>query len=129
MPVKRSATLVAILGITLAGCQQAPTTADSAAGKVLFDQNCTVCHGPEGDIRQAAQYDPATPDLREITKRSAGGRFPRTTLISVIDGRKVVEGHDRGAMPVWGELLGEDDESTETQIRALVAYIESIQVR
>ncbi len=127
--MKRLVIPVAVCGAMLAACQPAPTDADAQAGKELFDANCAVCHGPAGDIRQAAQYDPATPDLREITKRSAGGRFPRTTIASVIDGRKVLEGHDRGAMPVWGEVLGEDDESTQAQIRSLVAYIETLQIR
>jgi mono/diheme cytochrome c family protein len=121
---------VVIVGIiaVLTACQEVPTSADVSTGQALFDEHCAACHGPAGDVRRAAQYSEATPDLRRIASESAGGRFPRSALMQVIDGRKVVSGHGR-SMPVWGEILGEDNESTEASIRSLVAYIESIQTR
>ncbi len=126
--MRRSAILLAVLVAALSGCQKAQTTADVEAGKALFDENCAVCHGPGGNVREAAQHDAKTPDLREIAKRSAGGYLPVSTLAEIIDGRRVISSHGR-TMPVWGEQFGEDDAETKAKIESLVAYIESIQVR
>ena len=123
--MSRSVILLSVLVTALAGCQKAPTSADAEAGKALFDEHCAVCHGPGGNVREAAQHDAKTPDLREIAKRSGGGYVPVSTLAEIIDGRRVISAHGR-TMPVWGEHFGED---SAARIASLVAYIESIQTR
>ena len=120
--------LVALAALT-AGCERADNSVDISEGAALFAANCAVCHGPQGNVRQAENYDAGTPDLREIARNAPGGRFPRVVLAEVIDGRRVIEGHAR-SMPTWGEVLGQGgDEVAEAKIDLLVAYIESIQQR
>lgn len=120
--------LVALAALTT-GCERAEQSPDVSEGAALFAANCAVCHGPQGNVREAENYDADTPDLREIEQNSPGGRFPRVVLAEVIDGRRVIEGHAR-SMPTWGEALGQgDDEVAKAKIDQLIAYIESIQQR
>ena len=127
--MRTQALLLVALAAMTTGCDRAGTSADLSEGAALFAANCAVCHGPQGNVREATNYDPATPDLREIARNSAGGRLPRVALAEVIDGRRVIEGHTR-SMPAWGEALGQgDDKVAKAKIDLLIAYIESIQQR
>ena len=120
--------LLALAALTTA-CERADNSVDTNEGAALFAANCAVCHGPQGDVRQAEDYAADTPDLREIQRNAPGGRFPRVALAEVIDGRRMIEGHAR-SMPTWGEALGQgDDEVAKGKIDQLIAYIESIQQR
>jgi mono/diheme cytochrome c family protein len=111
------------------GCERPDRAADVSEGAALYAANCAVCHGPEGNVREAELHDADTPDLRKITQNAAGGRFPGVVLAQIIDGRRVIEGHAR-SMPTWGEALGQgDDEVAAAKIDKLVAYIQSIQQR
>ncbi|MEM7280281.1 MAG: cytochrome c [Pseudomonadota bacterium] len=127
--MSRSTILTVLVGIVLAGCEKQPDPEEIIAqGKATFDAHCVACHGPDGDVRAADQYDPATPDLRTIASRSPQGRMPRVMLTEIIDGRRVVQAHGNRTMPVWGEALGMDDGgSADEKIDALVKYVESIQ--
>lgn len=120
--------LMALAGLTT-GCQRADKSAEIREGAELFAANCAVCHGPQGQIREAQNYDADTPDLRKIEKNAPGGRLPRVMLAEIIDGRRLVEGHTR-SMPIWGEALGQGDEQVvDAKIELLITYIESIQQR
>lgn len=113
----------------MCGCQKVTEQQDSLlAGKAIYEQHCVACHGPGGNVRQAEQHSPETPDLRAITERSAAGRFPRVMLAEVIDGRRILDAHGTRTMPVWGEQLGAaDNASVKADINALTDYLESIQ--
>ena len=128
--MNRSTMLILVLGTLLVGCGEAPGSADAMAGKEIFDKHCSVCHGPGGNVRQADQHDPETPDLRTIAQRSPQGRLPRIMLAEIIDGRRIVQAHGSRTMPVWGEQLDlEDGGTADEKIDALVKYIESIQIK
>lgn len=105
-------------------------------GKIVYDQNCAICHGDDGrgDGLLAAKLSPPPPDLTRITFR-AKDVFPRTHVLSVIDG------YTRQApdetMPEFGLLLeGETvpvvlEDGTLSPVprplAALMVYLESIQ--
>lgn len=102
-------------------------------GQAVFNRNCALCHGKDGDITRRETTIKA-PDLREITTRYKGA-FPRAKVMSQIDGygRGKV---DAKYMPEFGTLLeGElipvDVNGTLTPtprpLAALMTYLESIQ--
>lgn len=127
----RSTSLIAALLLpVLFGCEQQQSAATPSAGKAIYDKYCVGCHGPDGNVRLAAQHDAKTPDLRTIADRSPHGRIPRVMLAEIIDGRRIVQAHGSRTMPVWGEQLALEDSGTvDQQIDALLAYIESIQIK
>ncbi|MGI9291939.1 MAG: c-type cytochrome [Gammaproteobacteria bacterium] len=125
--MRTQALLLMALAAMTTGCERADNSVDISEGAALFAANCAVCHGPQGNVRQAESYDADTPDLREIAQNAPGGRFPQVALAEVIDGRRLIEGHTR-SMPTWGEALGQgDDEVAKAKIDLLIAYIKSIQ--
>lgn len=124
----RPTILIVALCALVGGCQKAPTTTDTSAGKAIYDEFCAACHGPDGNVRLAQDYDAATPDLRKIAERS-GGRLPRVMLAKIIDGRRIVQAHGSRTMPEWGDRLGSDDAVVEEKVAALVNYIDSIQAK
>ena len=72
-----------------------------ARGKMLFQQNCVTCHGPEGrgDGPQAESLDPAPADIRQHLPYHTDAQF--FTFIS--------EGIAGTAMPAWGDTFSEED--------------------
>lgn len=78
-----------------------PTDASIAAGAALFQQNCIVCHGPEGrgDGPQAAQLDPRPVDIRQHLPLHTDRQF-----FAFIE-----RGVPGTAMPAWGDQLSEED--------------------
>jgi mono/diheme cytochrome c family protein len=72
-------------------------------------------------------------DLTEIAKRNKGV-YPADEVFRIIDGRRPVRGHGGPDMPVWGDVFaraagGADPAVVESRIKALVAYLETIQAR
>lgn len=123
-----------ILAITVAACAPQDTDMpEPPEGAELFNQNCAACHGVNADLSTGALSSRA-PDLRKISQRN-NGTFPRTTVLSQIDG------YGRGRisaeqMPEFGALLEGDLVPVEVDgvftptprpLAALLAYLESIQ--
>ncbi|PUB18692.1 c-type cytochrome [Yoonia sediminilitoris] len=125
----RSYFLLAALAVT--ACVQEPVD-----GRTAYEADCAVCHGDsgKGDGPAARSLDKEPPDLTQIAARN-GGIFPRTQVMSTIDGL------DRGAhfstaMPEFGAgdmgdtiVVEEDGLGTPVPMRLLVLtdYLESIQ--
>lgn len=89
------------------------------AGKVLYEKNCSICHGPSGhgDGPQAKGLNPSPSDLRNLSGPRAD---PGYWFLRIKEGGK--NGplpRDRSAMPAWGDHL------TDEQIWELVAYLKS----
>lgn len=117
----------------LSGCDKAGT---EYSGKELFVANCAGCHGLQGDGKgpDAAAQTEEVADLRRIAA-GRNGRFPRVMLGKIIDGREVITAHGNAVMPAWGNEFSlsegyseEAQQRVERKIRALVDYIESIQI-
>ncbi len=108
---------------------------EAPEGQRLFAENCAQCHGSDGTGQGpwAVGMKPAPADL---TRLSRNGVFPRTEVLSIIDGyhRTGPDGRD---MPEFGLLLQGDTVPLDTgdglmtptprPLAALLIYLESIQ--
>ncbi|MBP7779079.1 MAG: c-type cytochrome [Acidobacteria bacterium] len=132
----RAATLAAVTlaGVLAAGRAEAQPTS-AATGDYLFRTYCAACHGTsargDGPLADSMRRRPS--DLTEIAKRNKGV-FPAEEVRRMVDGRQPVKGHGGPDMPVWGDVFarsvdGGDPAIVEARIKALVAYLESIQAR
>ncbi len=88
-----------------------------ARGKMLFEQNCIVCHGPEGrgDGPQAESLNPAPADIRQHLPYHTDPQF--FTFIS--------EGVAGTAMPAWGTDFGGG--FTDDDIWNIINYLRTFQ--
>lgn len=123
--------------LALAGCQQPNEMPTGKDGRVLYLQNCAVCHGDggKGDGEMARAMSDAPADLTLIKLRNKDV-FPRARIMSVVDGYARSD-MDRPGMPEFGGLLEGDlipfdsgdgiQTPTPRKLVALVAYLESIQ--
>jgi mono/diheme cytochrome c family protein len=100
-------------------------------GKDLFLLYCASCHGKnaQGDGPVAPALNLRPPDLTEI-KRRYDGKFPRMTVVGVIDGETPLAAHGMREMPVWGRVFRPERRGSNLgspEIYAIVDYLESIQ--
>jgi hypothetical protein len=115
--------------------------ADIAAGKELYHQHCSVCHGVDGKgtpPRVGGIYDPQSieperrvrpADLTELSERN-GGKFPAERVRNAISSKDSIPAHGTPKMPAWGDVfyvLKDRPQLLEKRVRDLTAYIESIQ--
>lgn len=123
-----------LVGVLLAGRADAQQT-PAATGDYLFRTYCAACHGAsargDGPLADSMRRRPS--NLTEIAKRNKGV-FPSEEMLRVIDGRQPVKGHGGPDMPVWGDVFarsvdGSDPAVVQARIKALVAFLESIQAR
>lgn len=131
--IRAMCTAVLCVGALPALAQDSMPEADE--GRVLFEENCAVCHGTsgKGNGPWAGSYTPPPSDLTALKE---AGVFSRTRVLAVIDGydRTNLPGHQ---MPEFGLLLLGDTvpldvgdgvlTPTPRPLAALLAYIESIQ--
>jgi mono/diheme cytochrome c family protein len=110
-------------------------SAAPANGEASFRSYCASCHGVsakgDGVMAPYLRFRPA--DLTLIAKRHAG-RFNADEVYRIVDGRILVAGHGGTDMPVWGDSFRQSahrysEKEVKTRIRALVAYLKSIQVK
>ena len=125
---------LSLAGVLLAGRADAQSTS-AATGDYLFRTYCAACHGTsakgDGPLADSMRRRPA--NLTEIGKRNKG-EFPADEVFKTIDGRTPVKGHGGPDMPVWGDVFskssdGGDPAIVAARIKALVAYLESIQAK
>jgi mono/diheme cytochrome c family protein len=132
------ALLLSIIGIaapmlipTAAGpaVSQQPEVID--AGRAVYMRSCAGCHG-----EAATGYGPAAwvltrrpPDLTLYRDRTVP--FPRERIRNTITGHiRYVPGPAPNEMPLWRSGLGANvGEGTLTEMDALLAYLEHLQVR
>jgi mono/diheme cytochrome c family protein len=129
------------IGVGIAVSAQAPAKtlarADTAAGRVLFRQHCSACHGVDAK-GNGSLYDPesAEPsrrvhpaDLTLLSARNAG-KFPSERVRNSIFSKDSISAHGTPDMPAWGDVfysLKSNPKRLEQHVRDLTAYIESIQ--
>jgi mono/diheme cytochrome c family protein len=112
----------------------APAHRDST-GSAVFKTYCAACHGADarGDGRLAEGLGVRPADLTLLARRN-GEKFPKSRVERIVDGRQPVEGHGGPGMPIWGDAFRDISDnyaeaSAKERIAAVVAYLESIQVR
>jgi len=101
------------MGVPLTAMAVSATLGDPEAGKLIYEQRCAVCHGPQGrgDGPEAPFLSPRPGSLV-----SAG-----TSVKSDADLLAVIaNGKPRTAMPAWKDLL------TDEQRRDVLAYIRTL---
>lgn len=137
----RLAILAVSIGVGFVASAQLPAKTrpkpNLAAGKELFHQHCSVCHG-EGAKGNGSMYDPesAEPsrrvppaDLTALSERNAG-KFPADRVRDSIYSKGSIPAHGTPDMPAWGNVfydLKSNPKRLEERVRDLTAYIESIQ--
>jgi mono/diheme cytochrome c family protein len=127
------------VGLVVAAQTPAKTgpKANIAAGKELFLQHCSVCHGVEAK-GNGSMYDPesAEPERRvppanlTIFSEQNAGKFPADRVRDAIYFKGSIPAHGTPEMPAWGNvfyLLKSRPKLLEERVRDLTAYIESIQ--
>jgi mono/diheme cytochrome c family protein len=124
--------LVLVLG---ARARAGENASDDFAGAFTYRTYCLRCHGPEGagDGPAAENLRFQPPDLRLIARRNKG-QFPVERVRRIVDGRRAVKGYQGSGMPAFGDVFREpgagfDPELADLQIRAVVAYLQSPQLR
>jgi mono/diheme cytochrome c family protein len=126
-----------ILTIAFA-CGEAGAEADACrlpsegAGRLLYAENCTVCHGPggKGGGPLARALNLAPPDLTALSKRT-GGAFPAAHVLSILENGGAETSDGDKAMPKWSKIFAHECGLTYGQKATveLERYIESIQQR
>ena len=104
-------------------------------GAMLFADNCTSCHDYRGTGGAALIGGQQPPDLTRIAARN-DGVFPRTDVLSIIDG--YAKGtHTARVMPEFGALLRGPTVPVEIEgelsptprpLAALLSFLETVQV-
>jgi mono/diheme cytochrome c family protein len=117
-------------GPAWAQSDDAEPTKAAESGKDAYLRHCALCHGVDasgsGPLAAAMQIAPS--DLTRIAVEH-GGTFPSAKVADVIRNGGGVLGHGSTAMLAWGNYFAErgQPEVARGRIKALVAYIESIQ--
>lgn len=122
----------ALLVLAGAALPQQPTREDYNSGAFLYRAYCASCHGESGrGDGPVADIGPRPPDLTRLAQK-AGGTFPRDDVRAVLSETRRVPGHAVPAMPNWLEIIRRterDERVVRSSIEALVAHLESLQVR
>jgi len=128
-------------GVGLSASAQTPTKtspkANIAAGKELFRDHCSVCHGVDAK-GNGSMYDPQSgePERRvppanlTVLSEQNAGKFPADRVRDAIYFKGSIPAHGTPEMPAWGNvfyLLKSRPNVLEERVRDLTAYIESVQ--
>ena len=118
---------------------QSKARANVGAGKELFRQHCSTCHGLDGK-GSGSMYDPNSADKSRrvppadltVMSQQNGGTFPVDRVKEAIYNKKPVAGHGTPDMPSWGNVFynqKSNPKRLEARVDNLTAYIESLQVK
>jgi mono/diheme cytochrome c family protein len=104
----------------------------AGAGRGLFLQYCTSCHGTDakGAGPAAASLKAPVPDLTTLPQKN--GKFDEARVRTSIEGTQAKTAHGTRDMPVWGKVFESRPTKpgagwAQTDIWNLTQYIQSIQ--
>lgn len=92
---------------------QLPSASSQGRGKVIYEQNCAVCHGADGRADTPVSRL-LTPRPRNFTDRVDMGRLSVDRIY-----RAIKEGRPGTAMAAWSQVL------TELEIGDVIDYVQS----
>lgn len=118
---------------------QSKTRANLGAGKELYHQHCSTCHGNDGK-GSGSMYDPNSADKSRrvrpadltVMSQQNAGKFPEDRVKDAIYTKKPIPGHGNPDMPAWGDVFynqKSNQKRLEARVRDLTAYIESLQIK
>ncbi len=116
---RRWAVLALAAGLTLAACH----VEGEARGRVVYDQHCRRCHGPDGQGQNLAKpWGSLAPEVEGFIAPALDGRghcwfHPPHEIFGIVKNGSGVPG---SPMPAWGSVLPDSD------IRSVTAYIQSL---
>jgi mono/diheme cytochrome c family protein len=113
-------TVLGLLGIGLASVAAPSDQPGSARGRVIYEQRCLDCHGPEGrgDGSKALSLSPRPGNLVSAATSAKSDQ----DLLKII-----ANGRPRTAMPAWkDELSDEEQRDVLAYIRSLVRFSRSL---
>jgi mono/diheme cytochrome c family protein len=142
----RLAILAVSIGVGFVASAQSPTgtrpPANIVAGKEIFHQNCSICHGLDAkgyrSTGSGLMYDPNSADesrrvppadLTVLSGHNAG-KFPADRVRDSVYSKGLIPAHGTPDMPAWGHVfdrLKSNPQRLDQQLRDLTAYIESMQ--
>lgn len=113
----------------------AARAADGDAGKELYVQYCSSCHGKDG--KGSGPFTPylkiKVPDLTLLRAKNKKV-YPFAKVMSSIDGTRAVRGHGEPSMPVWGEVFEKEAKiekypvlTSLYKVKAIAEYVSTIQ--
>ncbi|MGB4360583.1 MAG: c-type cytochrome [Rhodoferax sp.] len=105
--VSKKAALIAVSLALGSGAILAQQKTDQ--GKLEYDTNCAVCHGPagKGDGSLSGLLRVSATDLTQLAKKNQG-ILPVVRMYDVIDGQGVPS-HGSRDMPIWGRTYQVED--------------------
>lgn len=109
--MKNASLKASLLAVSLALCSGAILAQQQKTdqGKVEYETNCALCHGPggkgDGSLRDLLRV--SATDLTQLARKNQG-ILPITRMYDVIDGRGVPS-HGTREMPIWGQTYRVDD--------------------
>jgi len=141
MRYTRLAILTFSIGVAFAAYAtgQSKPRANLGAGKELFRQHCSSCHGLDAK-GLGSMYDPNSADISRrvppadltVMSQQNAGTFPGDRVRDAIYNKKSIPGHGNPDMPAWGNVFynqKSNPKRLEGRVRDLTAYIESLQIK
>jgi mono/diheme cytochrome c family protein len=113
-------TVLGLLGIALVSVAASPDQTAWGRGRVIYEQRCLDCHGPEGrgDGIKALSLSPRPGNLVSAATSAKSDQ----DLLKII-----ANGRPRTGMPAWkDELSDEEQRNVLVYIRSLVRFSRSL---
>jgi mono/diheme cytochrome c family protein len=110
-------------------------TTPASSGQEMYLQYCAACHGTEGRGNgPAVKGLKVHPTNLSMLAAMNGGKFPSSTVVTVLRYGAEYPGHASKEMPVWGPVFRSMNASNPTgeelqRISNITRYLDTLQVR
>lgn len=113
-----------VAGLWVAGCGDPTGPEREISGRVLYDQYCARCHGPDGEPILGPDGKPAVPFATNLSDRPTVDKLTDMAFSGVVRAGRPAARNEAGeivnpGMPAFG------DQFTEATMMVLIAYVRS----